>query len=335
MTDDFPGFAAGADGRLHAEAVPLEDIAARFGTPCYVYSRHALESAYRSFSDACTGRDVLVCYAMKANSNLAILDLFARLGAGFDIVSGGELARVIAAGGDPGKVVFSGVGKTAEEMRAALSAGIRCFNVESGAELDRLERVAASLGRRAPVSFRVNPDVDAGTHPYISTGLRENKFGVPLEEAGALYRRAGASPHLRVSGIDVHIGSQITEVAPFVDALERTLELVDMLDAASLRRFDFKIRFGYLRREQRRAMLARVCGESANEVAMATAVSAIDRLEQLTPGDFANVLRQLHATGEAVEPARVLHLLAAEVAIKPEARHRGIGFTSAQHARAQ
>ena len=177
------------------------------------------------------GRDALVCYAMKANSNLAILNLFARLGAGFDIVSGGELARVIAAGGDPQKVVFSGVGKSTKEIREALSADILCFNVESEDELMRLDRTAADLGRRARVSVRVNPDVDAGTHPYISTGLKESKFGIPLEAANAVFRKARASPHLDVVGIDVHIGSQITEIAPFVDALERTLELVDTLEA--------------------------------------------------------------------------------------------------------
>jgi diaminopimelate decarboxylase len=217
------------DGVVHAERVPVTEIAERFGTPCYVYSKAALTGAYRAFADALAGRDALVCYAMKANSNLAVLDLFARLGAGFDIVSGGELARVIAAGGDPRKVVFSGVGKTPAEMRQALRAGILCFNVESEGELERLAEVARAMGTRAPVSFRVNPDVDAGTHPYISTGLRENKFGVPFDEAARLYRRAHADGALEVVGIDCHIGSQITETAPFLAALDRVIDLVDAL----------------------------------------------------------------------------------------------------------
>jgi diaminopimelate decarboxylase len=217
------------DGRLHVESVPLDAIAARFGTPCYVYSRAALETAFRAFAAALAGREHLVCYALKANSNLAVLDVLARLGAGFDIVSGGELARVIAAGGDPGKVVFSGVGKSAPEIRQALEAGILCFNVESASELGRIERIAAETGRVAPVSFRVNPDVDPGTHPYISTGLKENKFGVAFEDATPLYRRAAASRSLRVVGVDFHIGSQLIETAPFEAALERILELVDAL----------------------------------------------------------------------------------------------------------
>jgi diaminopimelate decarboxylase len=217
------------DGRLHAESVPLEDVARRFGTPCFVYSRAALEGAFRAFSAPLAGRDHLVCYAMKANSNLAVLDVFARLGAGFDIVSGGELARVVAAGGDPGKVVFSGVGKSAAEIREGLAAGILCFNVESAGELDRIERIAGESGTRARVSVRVNPDVDPKTHPYISTGLRENKFGVAADDALGLYRKAAASRHLQVVGIDFHVGSQLTEVSPFVDALDRALELVDAL----------------------------------------------------------------------------------------------------------
>jgi diaminopimelate decarboxylase len=209
--------------------VPLDAIAARFGTPCYVYSRAALERAFRAFAGALAGREHLVCYALKANSNLAVLDVLARLGAGFDIVSGGELARVIAGGGDPAKVVFSGVGKTAVEIGQALEAGILCFNVESASELGRIERIAAETGRVAPVSFRVNPDVDPGTHPYISTGLKENKFGVAFEDALPLYRRAAAARSLRVLGVGFHIGSQLTETAPFVAALERALELVDAL----------------------------------------------------------------------------------------------------------
>jgi diaminopimelate decarboxylase len=216
-------------GALCAEEVPLVSIAERFGTPCYVYSRAALEGAYREFERACTGHDTLICYAVKANSNLAILNLFARLGSGFDIVSGGELARALAAGGDAGKTVFSGVGKSEAEMRAALEAGILCFNVESESELERLARLASVMGRTAPVSLRVNPDVDPRTHPYIATGLRESKFGVPFEEARQLYQRAASLPSLQVTGIDFHIGSQITEVGPFVAAIDAALEFVDWL----------------------------------------------------------------------------------------------------------
>ncbi|MFH2140058.1 MAG: diaminopimelate decarboxylase [Pseudomonadota bacterium] len=217
------------DDALHAEQVSLIDIAQRFGTPCYVYSRAALTDAYYQFADALKGREHLICYAVKANPNLAILNLFARLGAGFDIVSGGELQRVLAAGGAAGKVVFSGVGKSEEEMRLALAAGIRCFNVESAPELDRLNDVAGSMGMVAPISLRVNPDVDAKTHPYISTGLKQNKFGVAYTEALDLYRKAAAMPHLRVTGIDCHIGSQLTEVSPFIAAAEKVLALVDQL----------------------------------------------------------------------------------------------------------
>lgn len=217
------------NGELHAEMVPLSRIAAEFGTPCYVYSRAELTRAWRDFDAAFAGRDHLLCYAVKANPNLGVLNVFARLGSGFDIVSGGELARVIAAGGDPRKVVFSGVGKTADEMRQALQAGILCFNVESAPELELLSRVAGEMGMTAPVSLRVNPDVDAKTHPYIATGLKENKFGVAYTDAPAVYRRARELPHLRIEGIDCHIGSQLTEVAPFIAALERVLALVDAL----------------------------------------------------------------------------------------------------------
>lgn len=219
------------DGRLHFEDVALDSLAERFGTPLYVYSRAALEAAYRAYADAFAAVPHLVCYAVKANSSLAVLNVFARLGAGFDIVSGGELARVLAAGGDPGKVVFSGVGKSAAEMRAALEAGILCFNVESESELHRLNRVAGELGRTAPISLRVNPDVDARTHPYISTGLRQNKFGVPIAQAHALYRQAASLPHLAVVGIDCHIGSQLTDLSPLADAADRVLALVDALAA--------------------------------------------------------------------------------------------------------
>jgi diaminopimelate decarboxylase len=221
-------------GRLHVEQVPLADIAERIGTPTWVYSRGAIEAAWDEFAQATVGRRALVCYAIKANSNLAVLALLARRGAGFDIVSAGELARVLAAGGDPSRIVFSGVGKTRDEMRAALAAGVRCFNVESESELVQLDAVAGSMKLHAPVSLRVNPDVDAGTHPYISTGLRENKFGISHERALAVYRQAAALPNLRIEGIDCHIGSQITEIAPFLAALDRLLDLVDALAAEGI-----------------------------------------------------------------------------------------------------
>ncbi len=221
-------------GSLHAESVPLEAIARQFGTPCYVYSRAALIAALAQFQSACGGHDALVCYAMKANSNLAILDLYARMGAGFDIVSGGELARVIAAGGDARKVIFSGVGKSAAEMRHALESGILCFNVESAAELARLAAVAAAMGKRAPVSFRVNPDVDARTHPHISTGLKESKFGVEFGTALELYRAAARMPQIEVVGIDCHIGSSLSDYAPLIEALDKMLGLVDALAAEGI-----------------------------------------------------------------------------------------------------
>ena len=217
------------DGELHVEDVPLREIAADYGTPCYVYSRATLERHWHAFDDAFDAHPHLVCFAVKANSNLAVLNVLARLGSGFDIVSLGELERVLAAGGDPGRILFSGVGKQAHEMRRALEVGIRCFNVESAAELERLDAVAAELGTMAPVALRVNPDVDAQTHPYISTGLRENKFGVAIDEAPALYRRAQDLPHIRVSGVDCHIGSQLTQLGPFLDALDRVLLLVERL----------------------------------------------------------------------------------------------------------
>lgn len=219
------------DGQLHGENVALATIAAHYGTPCYVYSRAAISANFLAYRDAGIPQPLLVCYAVKANANLAVLNVLARLGAGFDIVSGGELERVLRAGGDPAKVVFSGVGKQADEMRRALQVGIRCFNVESEPELQALNRVAGELGLVAPVSLRVNPDVDAQTHPYISTGLKDNKFGIDIREAPAVYRLARDLPHIAVRGIDCHIGSQLTETAPFLDALARVLGLVDELTA--------------------------------------------------------------------------------------------------------
>ena len=222
------------DGHLFAEEVAVAELACRFGTPLYIYSRATLERHWHAFDRALAGRAHRVCYAVKANSNLAVLDVLARLGSGFDIVSQGELERVLAVGADPAGIVFSGVGKRAEEMECALRAGIGCFNVESAAELARLESVAGALGLVAPVSVRVNPDVDARTHPYIATGLRTAKFGVAIADAPALYRRAAASPHLRVVGVDCHIGSQLTSVEPFVDALDRVLALCTDLAAEGI-----------------------------------------------------------------------------------------------------
>lgn len=222
------------DDTLYAEDIAVDAIVEQYGSPCYVYSRAALEQALGAYQSALADCPHLICYAVKANSNLAVLDVLARRGAGFDIVSVGELERVLAAGGDPARTVFSGVAKTAAEMARALEVGIHCFNVESSAELEVLNRVAGSRGQQAPVSIRVNPDVDARTHPYISTGLRENKFGLGMTEALALYRRATALPHLEVLGLDCHIGSQLTELSPFIDALRRLLRLVDDLAAEGI-----------------------------------------------------------------------------------------------------
>jgi diaminopimelate decarboxylase len=223
------------DGRLRAEDVDLGDIAHGVGTPCYVYSRATLEHHWRVFDAALGARPHLICYAVKANSNLAVLQVLARLGSGFDIVSVGELQRVLQAGGDPARVVFSGVGKRTDEIQQALHVGIRCFNVESEDELKRLNDVADQCGVAAAVSLRVNPDVDAGTHPYISTGLRENKFGIAIATALETYRQAATLTHLRVTGIDCHIGSQLTDSRPFVDALERILRLVGKLRNEGIR----------------------------------------------------------------------------------------------------
>jgi diaminopimelate decarboxylase len=223
------------DGVLHAEGVSAVSLAEQFGTPLYVYSRAALTEAWHAYADACAGRHATVHVAVKANSNLGVLNLFARMGAGFDIVSSGELARVLAAGGKAENTVFSGVGKSVAEMREGLAAGVKCFNVESTPELDRLNAVAGEMGKKAPVSLRVNPDVDAKTHPYISTGLKSNKFGVAFDEARATYRAAAAMKHLEVVGIDCHIGSQITEVAPYLDAVDKLLELVEQIEADGLK----------------------------------------------------------------------------------------------------
>ncbi|ELR63230.1 Diaminopimelate decarboxylase [Photobacterium marinum] len=222
------------DGQLWAEDIALTELAKRHGTPLYVYSRATLERHWHAFDRAVGDHPHLVCYAVKANSNIAVLNVLARLGSGFDIVSQGELERVVAAGGDPAKVVFSGVGKTAAEMKRALELGIKCFNVESEPELERLNEVAGELGKVAPISLRINPDVDAKTHPYISTGLRDNKFGIAFDRAPDVYRLAKSLPNLKVTGIDCHIGSQLTEIGPFVDAIDRLLALIDTLKAEGI-----------------------------------------------------------------------------------------------------
>ncbi len=222
-------FFAYRDGRLFAEDVAVSDIASQYGTPAYIYSRATLERHWHAFDQALGEHPHLICYAVKANSNIGVLSVLAKLGSGFDIVSGGELARVLEAGGDAGKVVFSGVGKKREEIRYALEQGILCFNVESEPELERINAVAAEMGVKAPISLRINPDVDAKTHPYISTGLKANKFGIPRERAVATYELAASLPNLEVKGMDCHIGSQLTTIEPFVDALERLLELIDVL----------------------------------------------------------------------------------------------------------
>ncbi|MFA7553134.1 MAG: diaminopimelate decarboxylase [Spongiibacteraceae bacterium] len=222
------------NGELYAENVSLSAIAASYGTPTYVYSRAYLEQQFLSYQQALIGRDHLICYAVKANSNIAVLNVLARLGAGFDIVSVGELERVLAAGGDPAKIVFSGVAKTANEIRRALSLGIHCFNIESESELETLQQIAADMDLIAPISVRVNPDVDANTHPYISTGLKDNKFGIAIERAPEVYRRASDLPNIQVIGVDCHIGSQITDVTPFLDAMDRVLALIDQLAAEGI-----------------------------------------------------------------------------------------------------
>ncbi|HEY5764270.1 MAG TPA: diaminopimelate decarboxylase [Rhodocyclaceae bacterium] len=257
------------DGELHAEQLPLSEIAARFGTPCYVYSRQALTSALQEFQSALEGTDSLVCYAVKANSNLAILNLFARQGAGFDIVSLGELTRVIAAGADPGKVIFSGVGKRSDEIEAAIMAGIGCFNVESEPELSRIDEIATRLGKKAPISLRVNPDVDPKTHPYISTGLRENKFGVDWQSARRIYQHAASLRGLEVVGIDCHIGSQILDVAPFLEALERILDLIDQLaaDGIVLRHIDLGGGLGIRYRDETAPAIADYLGAVRDRLA--------------------------------------------------------------------
>ena len=224
---------------LFAEDVAVADIAGQYGTPCYIYSRATLERHYHAYEEAMGDFPHLICFAVKANSNLAVLNVLARLGSGFDIVSGGELERVLAAGGDPKKVIFSGLGKTEAEIRQGLEAGIHCFNIESEAELDRIDAVAQRAGMRAPISVRVNPDVDAGTHPYISTGLKENKFGIASDQALAVYRRAAGMAGIEIVGIDCHIGSQLTTTEPFLHAIDRLLAMVDQLATEGIQLIHF------------------------------------------------------------------------------------------------
>ncbi len=307
------------NGVLHAESVPLTAVAERFGTPCYVYSRAALTNALLEFQQELSGLDALVCYAMKANSNLAVLNVFARLGAGFDIVSGGELQRALAAGGDPQKIVFSGVGKRVDEIRQALDADILCFNVESAAELERLNEVAGSHGRKAPISLRVNPDVDAKTHPYISTGLKENKFGVAFEEALALYRRAAELQHLTINGIDCHIGSQLLDAAPFAEALDKLLQLVDRLqsEGIQLHHIDLGGGLGIRYRDETppsiQAYLAPLLGELKNRRLkilfepgrrlVGNAGILLTRVEYLKPGEAKNFAIVDAAMNDLARPA--------------------------------
>ncbi|MFN0318107.1 MAG: diaminopimelate decarboxylase [Burkholderiales bacterium] len=315
-------FTYGPQG-LQAEEVPLSKIADEFGTPCYVYSSAALSQAYEALDSALAqalkGVPHLICYAIKANSNLAVLNLFAKLGSGFDIVSGGEMERVLAAGGDPAKIVFSGVGKTVAEMQRALHTRIACFNAESESELRRLNDVAAAMGRRAPVSLRVNPDVDPKTHPYISTGLKNSKFGVAFKEAPRLYRLAASLPHLRVLGIDCHIGSQVTEIGPFRDAFAKVLGLVDELhrEGIVLEHLDLGGGLGIRYRDETPVPLAEYAKVIASAVGnrslkivlepgrslVGNAGVLITRVEYLKPGETRNFAIVDAAMNDLLRPA--------------------------------
>lgn len=326
-------------GELHAEGVALSAVARQFGTPTYVYSRAHVESQYRAYTDALAGLPHLVCFAVKANSNLGVLNVLARLGAGFDIVSRGELERVLAAGGDPRKVVFSGVGKTRDDMHRALEVGVHCFNVESTDELERLQQVAAERGVVAPISLRVNPDVDAGTHPYISTGLKENKFGIDIADAEAIYARAATLPNLDILGVDCHIGSQLTQLPPFLDALDRLLALIDRLAERGIviRHLDLGGGLGVRYRDEQpplasdyiQAIRERIAGRSLTLVfepgrfIVANAGVLLTRVEYLkhtTHKDFAIVDA---AMNDLIRPALYQAWMAVEpvVARQGEARH--------------
>ncbi|MBU3694969.1 MAG: diaminopimelate decarboxylase [Rhodocyclaceae bacterium] len=306
-------------GQRFADGVPLADIAARCGTPTFVYARAALLAAFEAYDRALGGHPHQVCYAVKANSNLAVLSVFASLGAGFDIVSGGELARVLAAGGEPGKVVFSGVGKTRAEIEQALEADIQCFNIESEAELTRIHEVAEAHGAAAPVSFRVNPDVDAQTHPYISTGLKENKFGVAHSDALALYRRAAELPYLEVVGIDCHIGSQLTDAAPLLEAADRVLALVNQLnrEGIELEHIDLGGGVGIVYRDETPIDLDAYCGALTRKFAgrpemlmlepgrslVGNAGVLLTRVEYLKPGEGKNFAVVDAAMNDLMRPA--------------------------------
>ncbi len=308
--------------RLHCEDVALDELATRFGTPLYVYSRHAIEAAYNTYASALDGRPALICYAVKANSNLAVLDVLARLGAGFDIVSGGELARVLAAGGDANKVVFSGVGKSEAEIVTALKAGIACFNVESNSELDRIDAAAQKLNLRARVSLRVNPDIDARTHPHISTGLKNNKFGVAYADTLALCRRAAAKPAIDLLGLGCYIGSQITEVAPYIQAVDRIIDLIDALvrEKIELRHIDLGGGLGIRYRDELpplvsdlvSALLARLDARGQRDKTVVVepgrsivgnAGVLLTRVEYLKPGDSKNFAIVDAAMNDLIRPA--------------------------------
>lgn len=306
-------------GALCAEQVSLEEIARQFGTPCYVYSRAVIEANLERFSNALAGRKSLVAYSVKANSNLAVLELMARLGAGFDIVSGGELARVLAAGGDPRKIVFSGVGKTQAEIEQALRAGILCLNLESEAELERVSATAARLGVRAPVAFRVNPDVDPKTHPYISTGLKDNKFGVAYADAERVYRDAARHKNLELVGIGCHIGSQLTSAAPFIDAATRILALTERLARAgiALSHIDLGGGFGIRYRDETPAPISQFLDGALGVLAGRSETLIVDpgraiigeagvlltRVEYLKPGASKNFLVVDAAMNDLIRPA--------------------------------
>ena len=306
------------NGALCAELVPLEDIARRFGTPCYVYSRASIERQYGEFAHALAGRSALVAYSVKANSNLAVLALMARLGAGFDIVSGGELARVLAAGGDPRRTLFSGVGKTEDEIARALEAGILCLNLESEGELQRVSAVAARLGKRAPIAFRVNPEVDAKTHPYISTGLRQSKFGVPYAEAESLYREASRIAQVEVVGIGCHIGSLMTGGGPFIDAAARILALTDRLGGGGIRlaHIDLGGGFGIRYRDESQAPIGEFLDGALGVLAgrkerlivdpgrsiVGNAGALLTRVEYLKPGEVKNFLVVDAAMNDLIRP---------------------------------
>jgi diaminopimelate decarboxylase len=306
-------------GTLHAEEVSLDDIARTHGTPCYVYSRAAIEQAYDAYARSLAGRDALLCYSVKSNSNLAVLGVLARRGAGFDIVSGGELARVQAAGGDPRKILFSGVGKSEAEIAQAIAAGILCLNLESEAELERVAAVAASLGRRAPVAFRVNPDVDAKTHPYISTGLKQNKFGIAQEDAERLYRRAASLSAVEVVGIGCHIGSQLTEAAPLIEAAKRIASLAERIEQAGipLAHIDVGGGIGIRYRDEALPSVGEIVGAIAGALAgrretlimdpgrsiVGNAGVLLTRVEYVKPGPAKNYLVVDAAMNDLLRPA--------------------------------